>query len=93
MFFAKNFAQRKARKHLALRTLRYVRGGGESSESTDPICTPVARGATGRRSRCHVGLPTASPTRGTASWEDMTSAKGQTGTARGGRQTRLETAV
>jgi len=40
----------------------------ESSDSTGPIFIPRCRGAARRRSRRRAGLPTTSPTRGTASW-------------------------
>ena len=42
--------------------------GGESSDSTGPIFIPRRRGAARCRSRRRAGLPTTSPTRGTASW-------------------------
>ena len=44
--------------------------GGESSDSTGPIFIPRRRGvgAARRRSRRRADLPTTSPTRGTASW-------------------------
>ena len=59
MFFAKNFAQRKARKHLALRTLRYVRGG----ENPASLRTQFAPQSPGGRQAAVRGVMSAFPQR------------------------------